>query len=40
MKTFLENEAAIVLAEIEQVTESPMRRPRAAQSASADRSAQ
>jgi hypothetical protein len=37
MKIALENEAAMVLAEIEQVTESQVRRPRAAQ---ADRSAQ
>lgn len=35
MKTALENEAAVVLAEIEQVTESNIRRPHAA-----DRSAQ
>ena len=35
MKTALENEAAVVLAEIEQVTESQIRRPRPA-----DRSAQ
>ena len=39
MKTALENEAALVLAEIEQVTESQVRRPRPAHS-SADRSAQ
>jgi hypothetical protein len=38
MKTALENEAAVVLAEIEQVTESQARRPRAAHPA--DRSAQ
>jgi hypothetical protein len=38
MKTSLENEAAVVLAEIEQVTESQVRRPRAAHPA--DRSAQ
>jgi hypothetical protein len=38
MKTALENEAAVVLAEIEQVTESQVRRPRAAHPA--DRSAQ
>jgi hypothetical protein len=33
MKTSLENEAALVLAEIEQVTESQVRRPRAPRSA-------
>jgi hypothetical protein len=38
MKTALENEAAVVLAEIEQVTESQVRRPRAAHPT--DRSAQ
>jgi len=38
MKTALENEGAVVLAEIEQVTESQVRRPRPAQPA--DRSAQ
>lgn len=38
MKTALENEAAVVLAEIEQVTESQVRRPRPAHPA--DRSAQ
>ena len=41
MKTALENEAALVLAEIEQVTESQVRRPRGGHPASAaDRSAQ
>jgi hypothetical protein len=40
MKIGLENEAAMVLAEIEQVTESQVRRPRASQSAPVDRSAQ
>ena len=41
MKTALENEAALVLAEIEQVTESQVRRPRGGPPASAaDRSAQ
>jgi hypothetical protein len=40
MKAALENEAALVLAEIEQVTESQVRRPRGAHSAPADRSAQ
>jgi hypothetical protein len=39
MKISLENEAAIVLAEIEQVTESQVRRPRGARPAEADRSA-
>jgi hypothetical protein len=39
MKTALENEAALVLAEIEQVTESQVRRPRA-QSPATDRGAQ
>ena len=39
MKTSLENEAALVLAEIDQVTESQVRRPRARPS-QADRSAQ
>jgi len=39
MKVTLENEAALVLAEIEQVTESQIRRPRpAARPAAADRS--
>jgi hypothetical protein len=38
MKTALENEAALVLAEIEQVTESQVRRPRGTRPA--DRSAQ
>jgi hypothetical protein len=40
MKTSLENEAALVLAEIDQVTESQVRRPRGARPAPADRSAQ
>lgn len=40
MKTSLENEAALVLAEIDQVTESQVRRPRGTRPASADRSAQ
>ena len=40
MKVTLENEAALILAEIEQVTDSQIRRPRpAARPASADRSA-
>ncbi len=40
MKAGLENEAALVLAEIDQVTESQVRRPRVARPAPADRSAQ
>jgi hypothetical protein len=40
MKTSLENEAALVLAEIDQVTESQVRRPRGTRPAPADRSAQ
>jgi hypothetical protein len=40
MKTALENEAAMVLAEIDQVTESQMSRQRAGRSAPADRSSQ
>ena len=40
MKSSLENEAALVLAEIDQVTESQVRRPRGTRPASADRSAQ
>lgn len=40
MKTSLENEAALVIAEIDQVTESQVRRPRVARPASTDRSAQ
>ena len=40
MKTSLENEAALVIAEIDQVTESEVRRPRVARPASTDRSAQ
>jgi hypothetical protein len=38
MKISLENEAAMVLAAIEQVTESQVRRPRGARPAEADRS--
>ena len=38
MKTSLENEAALVLAEIDQVTQSQVKRPRGARPASADRS--
>ncbi len=40
MKTSLENEAALVLAEIDQVTESQVRRPRGTRPTPADRSAQ
>jgi hypothetical protein len=40
MKTSLENEAALVLAEIDQVTESQVRRPRGTRPAPADRRAQ
>jgi hypothetical protein len=39
MKSTLENEAALVLAEIEQVTESQVRRPRAAKPAPSERGA-
>jgi len=37
MKTSLENEAALVLAEIDRVTESQVRRPRGVRSAEAER---
>ena len=37
MKTSLENEAALVLAEIDQVTESQVRRPRGVRTADAER---
>jgi hypothetical protein len=40
MKTALENEAALVLAEIDRVTESEVKRPRGARPAAVDRSAQ
>ena len=40
MKSSLENEAALVLAEIDQVTQSQVRRPRGTRPASTDRSAQ
>jgi hypothetical protein len=40
MKSTLENEAALVLAEIDQVTESQVRRPRSARPAQVDRSAE
>ena len=39
MKASLENEAALVLTEIEQVTESQVRRPRAAKPAASERGA-
>jgi hypothetical protein len=39
MKTSLENEAALVLTEIEQVTESQVRRPHAVRPAATERSA-
>jgi hypothetical protein len=38
MKAAIENEAALVLAEIDQVTEAQVRRPRGARSAEAERS--
>ena len=37
MKTSLENEAAVILTEIEQVTESQIRRPRPARAAGSER---
>ncbi|HEY6386816.1 MAG TPA: hypothetical protein VIX91_14145 [Candidatus Acidoferrum sp.] len=40
MKLSLENEAALVLAEIDQVTESQVRRPRAIKPVASDRGAQ
>jgi hypothetical protein len=40
MKSSLENEAALVLAEIEQVTESQVRRPRGAKQQTAQRGVQ
>jgi hypothetical protein len=39
MKTSLENEAALLLAEIDQVTESQVRRPRSIKPAASDRGA-
>src|ERR1700724_1340738 len=39
MKTSIESEAAMILAEIDQVTESQVRRPRGARSAEAERGA-
>jgi hypothetical protein len=40
MKTSLENEAALVLAEIDQITESQVRRPRGVKPVASDRGAQ
>ena len=40
MKTSLENEAALILAEIDEVTESQVRRPRAIKPAASERGAQ
>jgi hypothetical protein len=40
MKTSLENEAALILAEIDQVTESQVRRPRPVKPAASERGAQ
>lgn len=40
MKTTMENEAALVIAEMDQVTESQIRRPRATKPAAADRRAE
>jgi hypothetical protein len=40
MKTSLENDAALVLAEIDQITESQVRRPRAIKPAASERGAQ
>ena len=40
MKTTLENDAALTLAEIDQITESQVRRPRAVKPATSDRGAQ
>ena len=40
MKTTLENDAALALAEIDQITESQVRRPRAVKPAASDRGAQ
>jgi hypothetical protein len=40
MKTSLENEAALALAEIDQITESQVRRPRAVKPAGSERGAQ
>ncbi len=39
MKTTLENDAALALAEIDQITESQVRRPRAIKPATSDRGA-
>src|SRR6202795_3353731 len=40
MKTSLENEAALILAEIDQITESQVRRPRGIRPVASDRGAQ
>jgi hypothetical protein len=40
MKTSLENDAAVVLAEIDQITESQVRRPRGTKPAASERGAQ
>lgn len=40
MKTTMENEAALVIAEIDEVTESQVRRPRTSKPATAERSAE
>jgi hypothetical protein len=40
MKTSLENDAALVLAEIDQITESQVRRPRAIKPAASEKGAQ
>jgi hypothetical protein len=40
MKTSLENEAALTLAEIDQITESQVRRPRVVKPAASERGAQ
>jgi len=40
MKTSLEDEAALILTEIDQVTESQVRRPRAIKRVASDRGAQ
>lgn len=40
MKTSLENEAALVLAEIDEITESQVRRPRGIRQSASDRGAQ
>jgi hypothetical protein len=40
MKTSLENDAAVVLAEIDQITESQVRRPRGTKPAASERGAE